>query len=66
VAAPSLPRIIETQGYTTSAIAKDTGKSRSYVSLIVRGKRPVKADDAERIARFLRLPLDIIFMEEES
>jgi transcriptional regulator with XRE-family HTH domain len=65
-AAEALPRIIERQGYKISAVAQDLGKTRGFVSLVVRGKRTVAEEDAERIARFFRLPLDVLFVPKEK
>jgi len=66
IASEALPRILDRQGYKTSAIARELGLSRSYLSLIVKGKRPLGEDLARRIAQFVRLPVDILFMTEEE
>lgn len=65
VAAEALPRIIDRQGYKTSAIADELGRTRGFVSLVVRGKRTVGEEDAGKIAQFVRLPVDVIFVPKE-
>lgn len=65
IAAEALPRIIDRQGYKISAIAEDLGRTRGFVSLVVRGRRTVGEQDAQRIAQFVRLPLDVLFLPKE-
>ena len=61
----SFPRIVDEQGYTLSRIAREVGKSRGFVSLVARGKRTVGEEEARQIARFFRLPLDVLFQANE-
>lgn len=64
VAAEAVPRILDRQGYKASAIADHLGRSRGFVSLVVRGKRTVSEEDARRIAQFVRLPMDVMFVKK--
>ena len=65
IAATVLPRIVDEQGYKLTAIAAEIGRTRGYVSLVVRGKRTVGEEDARKFARFFRLPLDVLFRPNE-
>ena len=63
-AAAVLPRILDQQGYKPSAIADHLGRSRGFVSLVVRGKRTIGEEDARKLSQFLRLPMDVIFVQK--
>lgn len=64
--ATQLGRVIERQGIKKSVIAREIGKSGTFLSLVIRGERTIGQEDAERIATFFRLPLDVLFKESAS
>jgi transcriptional regulator with XRE-family HTH domain len=49
-----------------SRLAHDVGLSRSYISLIFRGKRNPKLSVAARIARHLNVSLDQLVLYQEA
>jgi transcriptional regulator with XRE-family HTH domain len=57
--AEELPRLLEKQGITLRALARDIGGvDHAYLSRMIRGQVPVNVQHVRRIARQLRLPED--------
>ena len=61
----AFPHIVEEQGYKLSRIAREVNRSIGFMSLVSRGKRTVGEEEAQVIARFFRLPLDVLFQANE-
>lgn len=54
-----LPRLLEKQGITLRALARDIGGvDHAYLSRMIRGQVPVNVQHVRRIARTLGLPED--------
>lgn len=61
--ATQLGRVIERQGIKKSVIAREIGRSATFLTLVIRGERTIGKEDAERIATLFRLPVDVLFKE---
>ena len=53
--------VLESQERTQSWLARKTGKSPTYVTLVVQGKHPPSADFRARAAESLGVPESLLF-----
>ena len=61
--APTLVAVLVTQERTASWLARKTGKSPSYVTLVIQGKRRPSEDFKTRAAEALGVPTSVLFPE---
>lgn len=60
---PTLVAVLVTQERTASWLARKTGKSPSYVTLVIQGKRRPSEDFKTRSAEALGIPVSVLFPE---
>lgn len=65
VFAETLRSVLVTQERTASWLARKTGKSPSYLTLVIQGKRRPSDDFKARAAEALNVPVAVLFPESE-
>jgi hypothetical protein len=61
----TLVSVLATQERTASWLARKAGKSPSYVTLVIQGKRRPSDDFKTRAAEALSVPVAVLFPESE-
>jgi transcriptional regulator with XRE-family HTH domain len=61
-----LSAVLVAQERTASWLARKTGKSPSYVTLVLQGKRRPSADFKARAAEALSVPAGMLFPDERA
>lgn len=64
--ATNLDRVLTEQGRLRSWLASEVGVSRSLITMIAKGQRPVSRELGERIATSIGVPFFVLFDVRES
>jgi plasmid maintenance system antidote protein VapI len=59
-----LEHLLEVRGITKAQLAKETGIVRSVLTNVVAGRRTLSKGNAARLARYFRVPLELLIQGE--